>query len=341
MIESSFKKEKKEKIFSASEKDPQLEFTLRPQTIADYIGQSQIKENLKIFIEAAKKRQESLEHVLIHGPAGLGKTTLSHVIANEMGKNFKPTSGPAIERVGDLASILTNLEDGDVLFIDEIHRINKLVEEALYPAMEDYKLDIIIGKGPSAKTLQLDLPRFTLIGATTRAGLISSPLRSRFGISYRLDFYSDQEISQIIERSGKLLKVPIEKDGLSLIAKCSRKNPRVANRLLKRVRDISQIKGTGTIDHKIAQIAFKMLEIDETGLENADRLLLDVLIKKFNGGPAGISALAAATGEEKDTLEEVYEPYLIKIGFLERTPRGRIATPEAYSHLGLSPEKLF
>ncbi|MBD3300075.1 MAG: Holliday junction branch migration DNA helicase RuvB [Candidatus Moranbacteria bacterium] len=320
-------------------KEENYELSLRPKNLNEYIGQERIKENLKIFIEASKKRKESLEHVLIYGPAGLGKTTLSHIISNEMNSNIKATSGPAIEKVGDLASILTNLEEGDVLFIDEIHRMNKLVEETLYPAMEDYKLDIIIGKGPSARTLQLELPPFTLIGATTRIGLVSSPLRSRFGMTYKLDFYSNREISRILERSAKILKTPLAQNGTLLIAQCSRKNPRVANRLLRRVRDIAQVKGTGRIDDKITRLAFEMLEVDKKGLEPADRNLLEVLIKKFDGGPVGISTLAAATNEERDTVEEIYEPYLLKIGFLQRTPRGRVATKHAYEHLQLEWEK--
>ncbi len=317
-------------------KEKELELSLRPKKLEEYIGQKRIKENLKIFIEAARQRKEPLEHVLIYGPAGLGKTTLSHIIATEMGSNIRPTSGPAIEKIGDLASILTNLEDGDILFIDEVHRMNKLVEEALYPAMEDCKLDIIIGKGPSAKTLQLDLPHFTLIGATTRIGLISSPLRSRFGMTYKLNFYSQNEIASILERSGNILSIPMEKNGCSLISRCSRRNPRVANRLLKRVRDIAEVKGSGVINQELAQRALEMLEIDSMGLDPGDRYLLRSLIKKFGGGPVGIGTLAAATSEEKDTIEEIYEPYLLKIGFLERTPRGRIATKRAFEHLGFS-----
>ncbi|MBU2025555.1 MAG: Holliday junction branch migration DNA helicase RuvB [Patescibacteria group bacterium] len=315
-------------------KEADFEQTLRPKKLQDYVGQERVKQSLEIFIQAAKKRGEALEHVLIYGPAGLGKTTLSHIISGELGANIKPTSGPAIEKVGDLASILTNLEEGDVLFVDEIHRMNKLVEEALYPAMEDYKLDIIIGKGPSARTLQLDLPHFTLIGATTRIGLISSPLRGRFGMTYKLDFYTDKEVENILERSGRILNVPMENKGCELIAKCSRRNPRVANRLLKRIRDVAQVKGTGKIDYGTAQKALGMFEVDELGLEPADRELLNVLIEKFGGGPVGVETLAAAASEERDTLEEIYEPFLIKIGFLERTPRGRKATKRAYEHLG-------
>lgn len=315
--------------------EKELELSLRPKNLVQYIGQTRVKEGLEISIEAAKQRGESLEHVLIYGPAGLGKTTLSHIIAREMTTNIRPTSGPAIEKVGDLASILTNLEDGDVLFVDEIHRMNKLVEEALYPAMEDCKLDIIIGKGPSARTLQLDLPRFTLIGATTKIGLVSSPLRSRFGMTYKLDFYSDKEIAIIIERSSKILNISIQKDSCELIARRSRKNPRVANRLLKRVRDFAQVKNRGIVDISLAQKALDMLQVDDMGLEIADRHLLETLIDKFDGGPVGIGTLAAATSEERETIEEIYEPYLLKIGFLERTPRGRMATKRAYEHLGL------
>ena len=320
---------------SDDSRENELETTLRPRTLTEYVGQSRIKESLGITIEAAKKRKEALEHILIYGPAGLGKTTLSHIISREMGTSIKPTSGPAIERVGDLASILTNLENGDVLFIDEIHRMNKLVEEALYPAMEDCKLDIIIGKGPSARTLQLELPHFTLIGATTKIGMVSSPLRSRFGMTYKLDFYSNEEIAKILSRSSQILSVSVEEDSCCLIAERSRKNPRVANRLLRRVRDFAEVRGDGKVNMSLAKQALAMLEVDEMGLELADRLLLETMIEKFNGGPVGISTLAAATSEERETIEEIYEPYLLKIGFLERTPRGRMATKRAYEHLGL------
>jgi Holliday junction DNA helicase RuvB len=326
MLESSLQNPKEE-VFENS---------IRPKMLNDYIGQEKIKENLKISIEACRKREEALEHVLLYGPAGLGKTTLSHIIGNEMNANVKVTSGPAIEKVGDLASIVTNLADGDVLFIDEIHRMNKLVEETLYPAMEDYKLDIIIGKGPSARTLQLDLPKFTLIGATTRIGLISSPLRSRFGITYKLNFYSPAEIGEIIQRSASILKIPLDDQGKKIISQSSRSNPRVANRLLKRVRDFAEVKGDGKINQEMAIKSLEQLEVDELGLEPGDRYILEILIEKFNGGPVGIGTLAAATSEERDTLEEIYEPYLLKIGFLERTPRGRVATPNAYKHLGIT-----
>ncbi len=315
--------------------DINLDITLRPRTFNEYIGQEKVKKNLSIFIEAAKKRGEPIEHVLLYGPAGLGKTTLAHIIANEMEVNIKVTSGPAIERVGDLGSILTNLQDGDVLFIDEIHRLNKLIEEVLYPAMEDYKLDIIIGKGPSARTLQLDLPKFTLIGATTRLGSISNPLRNRFGAVHRLNFYNNEEIGKIIERSSKILDIKINPDGISEIAKCSRQTPRVANRLLKRVRDFAQIKNYAIINKEIALKALQMLDVDPLGLEPSDRYILETIIKKFNGGPVGIQTIASATAEEIQTIEDVFEPYLIQIGFLARTPRGRVATEHAFRHLGI------
>jgi len=319
--------------------DRYLDSTLRPQSFEEYMGQQKIKENLKILMEAAKKRKEPIEHVLLYGSAGLGKTTLGHIIAKEMGCNVKTTSGPAIEKVGDLASILTNLQDGDILFIDESHRINKSIEETLYPAMEDFLLDIIIGKGPSARTLRLELPRFTLIAATTRIGLLSSPLRSRFGATYRLDFYEQEDIEKIIARSSQILKTTIEPMAVRMVAQSSRYTPRVANRLLKRTRDYAQVKADGLINQKIAQEALKMLEIDEIGLEPADRYILETMIKKFNGGPVGLQALAAATNEEQDTIEEIYEPFLLRLGFLARTPKGRQATKLAYDHLGLKYDK--
>jgi len=325
--------------------DKALDLTLRPHSFQEYMGQEKIKTNLKILIEAAKQRQEPIEHVLLYGGSGLGKTTLAHIIAKELGVNIKITSGPAIEKVGDLASILTNLSNGDVLFIDECHRLNKTIEEVLYPAMEDFLLDIIIGKGPSARTLRLELPRFTLIAATTRIGLLSSPLRSRFGISFHLNFYDKKDIEKIIQRSARLLGVELDPKACELIAGCSRCTPRVANRLLKRVRDYAQVKGDGRITLSLAKQALKMLEIDHLGLEPADRYILEVIIKKFNGGPVGLQALAAATNEEQDTIEEIYEPYLLRLGFLARTPKGRVATKLAYQHLGLKPpsepEKLF
>ena len=316
------------------EEDKQIDQTLRPQSFNEYIGQERIKKNLDILIKAAKKRNEPIEHILLYGPAGLGKTTLSNIIAKEMQVGIKVTSGPAIERVGDLGSILTNLNDGDVLFIDEIHRLNKLVEEILYPAMEDYKLDIIVGKGPSARTLQLDLPKFTLIGATTRLGSISNPLRDRFGAIHKLNFYEDYEIQSIIKRSGRILNVEIDDEGCQNISICSRQTPRVANRILKRVRDFAQIENMDIINKEITQRALKMIDIDELGLEPADREIIRVIIENFNGGPVGIQTIAAATHEEVQTIEDVYEPFLIQAGLLARTPRGRIVTEKGYAHLG-------
>ena len=322
---------------TATSDDPALDTTLRPQGFGEYIGQEKIKRNLGIFIEAARKRGDPVEHVLFYGPAGLGKTTLSHIIAKEMGVGMKVTSGPAIERVGDLGSILTNLENGDVLFIDEIHRLNKLIEEVLYPAMEDYKLDIIIGKGPSARTIQLDLPKFTLIGATTRLGSISNPLRNRFGSVHRLEFYTEEEIARILTRSSRILNIGIDPSGAARIARASRRTPRVANRLLKRVRDYAQTKDIETINESVAHEALTLLEIDHLGLEPTDRHILSTMIDKFAGGPVGVQTIAAATSEERETIEDVYEPFLIQLGLLARTPRGRVATPEAYTHLGKTP----
>ncbi len=326
--------------------DETLDTTLRPRSFNEYVGQEKVKDNLSILIGAARKRNEPIDHTLIYGNSGLGKTTLAHIIAREMGANVKITSGPAIEKVGDLASILTNLEDGDILFVDECHRMNKTIEETLYPAMEDFVLDIVIGKGPSAKTLQLELPKFTLIGATTRIGLLSSPLRSRFGATYRLDFYQPIDIEKIIQRSARILGVGIQdQEALEMVARSSRRTPRVANRLLKRVRDYSQVKSDGIITKKTAQEALQMLEIDQYGLEPADRHILEAIIKKFNGGPVGLNALTAASNEESETIADVYEPYLLQMGFLSRTPRGRVATRLAYDHLGLKysdeQEKLF
>ena len=320
--------------------EEQFETSLRPSSFDEYIGQQKIKKNLNILIEAAKKRGESIEHVLLFGSPGLGKTTLSHIIAKEMGAGIKTTSGPAIERVADLGSIITNLNDGDILFIDEIHRLSKVVEEVLYPAMEDGVLDIIVGKGPSARTIQLELPKFTLIGATTRLGMLSAPLRNRFGVIYRLEFYTDKEISQIVKRSSRILNVEIDKTGSRAISKCARSTPRIANRLLKRVRDLAQIQEQKIIDEKIAKEALAMLDIDHIGLEPADRELLKTMIEKFNGGPVGVQTIAAAFSEEPQTVEEVYEPFLMKKGFLERTPRGRVVTKAAYEHLSLNfPEE--
>lgn len=313
-----------------------LDLTLRPKRWDEYIGQERIKKNLRILIDAAKKRGEPLEHLLFSGPPGVGKTSLAYLVAKEMSSSIRVTSGPAIERVGDLASILTNLVPGDILFIDEAHRLNKMIEEVLYPAMESRKLDIIIGKGPSARTIQLELPPFTLIAATTRIGLLSSPLRSRFGGTYRLDFYTEEEIGKILHRSAKILGVPIEEGAIKMISRASRFTPRVANRLLKRSRDYAEVNGNGIITDKVAAKTLELLEIDELGLESMDRRILKIIIEGFGGGPVGIQAIAAASSEDESTLEEVYEPYLMQLGFIERTPRGRIATERAYQHLGLT-----
>lgn len=316
------------------DEDKKIDSTLRPQSFDEYIGQERIKKNLNIIIKAAQKREEPIEHILLYGPAGLGKTTLSNIIAKEMNVGIKITSGPAIERVGDLGSILTNLNDGDVLFIDEIHRLNKLVEEILYPAMEDYKLDIIVGKGPSARTLQLDLPKFTLIGATTRLGSISNPLRDRFGAIHKLNFYEEHEIQSIIKRSSRILNIDIDDSGCRDISVCSRQTPRVANRILKRVRDFAQMENMDIINTEITKKALKMIDIDELGLEPADREIIKIIIENFKGGPVGIQTIAAATHEEVQTIEDVYEPFLIQSGLLARTPRGRIVTEKGYKHLG-------
>ncbi len=311
-----------------------LDKSLRPSCLDDYIGQESIKKNLRVFIEAAKGRGEPLDHILLHGPPGLGKTSLAYVIANEMGVDIRVTSGPAIERAGDLVSILTNLNEGDILFIDEIHRLNRTIEEVLYPAMEEFKVDIVVGKGPSARTLRLNLPHFTLIAATTRIGLLTSPLRNRFGLTFRLDFYSPDELKEIILRSSKILNIPISEEGAMEIAKRSRGTPRVANRLLKRVRDFAEVVGDGKIDRSIALHALGELRVDEDGLDDMDRKFLRTIIDKFGGGPVGIDTLASSMGEERGTLEDVYEPYLLREGFIKRTPRGRVATEKAYRYLG-------
>lgn len=315
------------------ERDSAADYTLRPQTLTEYIGQDTVKKQLRVFLDAAKKRREPLEHVLLYGPPGLGKTTLANIIAREMGVNIKTTSGPAIERVGDLGSILTNMEDGDVLFIDEIHRLNKAVEEVLYPAMEDHKLDLVVGKGPSAQALQIDLPRFTLIGATTRMGNLTGPLRDRFGVIHRLEFYTPDDIERIVARSASILGCTVDRDGAARLAAAARQTPRIANRLLKRARDWADVHGRDVIDAAVADSALAMLNIDECGLEPTDRAFLRLIIEKFDGGPVGVQTIANALSEETQTIEDVYEPFLMQLGFLARSPRGRVVTDNGHAHI--------
>ena len=324
-----------ERLMNMDKLDTEVEeLSLRPRKFEDYIGQQKVKENMSIYIEAAKQRNEALDHVLLYGPPGLGKTTLSAIIAAELGVGLRITSGPAIEKAGDLAAILTNLSNYDVLFIDEIHRINRNVEEVLYPAMEDYALDIIIGKGPAARSIRIDLPKFTLIGATTRAGLLTAPLRDRFGVINKLEMYTNQELEKIVKRSAGILGIAIEERGAKEIAKRSRGTPRIANRLLKRIRDFAQVKGKGVISEEIADVGLNALEVDEIGLDNVDRHMILSIIQKFGGGPVGLDTLAASIGEDPGTIEDVYEPFLLQLGFLNKTPRGRVATKLAYDHFG-------
>ena len=320
-----------------AKEDQALDSTLRPLTLSDFIGQQKIKKSLEIFMQAAQQRKEAIEHVLLHGGPGLGKTSLAHIIAKEMGVNLRVTSGPAIERAGDLAAVLSNLEEGDILFIDEIHRLNRTIEEILYPAMEDYALDMILGKGPAARTIRLDLPQFTIIGATTRLNLLSAPLRDRFGAHFKLNYYEENEVEDIINRSAKILAMKLEEETANKIAQRARRTPRVANRLLKRVRDFAQVKEENKVSPELSEEALDMLEIDALGLDYVDRQILETLIDKFNGGPVGLQTLSAASGEDMDALEEIYEPFLMQLGFLQRTSRGRMATERAYQHLGLTP----
>jgi Holliday junction DNA helicase RuvB len=326
------------RVVAAEIRDEEREFdaALRPHWLAEFVGQSRIKEQLQLLVEGARARGEPLEHVLLSGPPGLGKTSLAGIVANEIGVGFRPTSGPALERAGDLAAILTNLEQGDVLFVDEVHRMPRTVEEVLYPALEDFKLDVIIGKGPSARSIRLDLPPFTLVAATTRPGLITLPLRERFGFSPRLDYYSCDELEQVVRRSAGILGVSVDAGGEAEIARRSRGTPRVANRLLRRVRDYAQVRGDGRIREETATLALELFEVDGQGLDKLDLAILTALVSKFRGGPVGLSTLAAAVGEETDTVEDVYEPYLLQMGFIKRTPRGRVATPDAYAHLGVT-----
>lgn len=338
MIENEFEYDFENRMTAPeyTPEDTDIENSLRPKQLCDYVGQEKAKENLSIYIQAAKLRNEPLDHVLLYGPPGLGKTTLASIVANEMGVNIRITSGPAIEKQGDLVAILSNLESGDVLFIDEIHRLNRTVEEILYPAMEDGKIDIIIGKGPSARSYQLSLPKFTLIGATTRAGQISAPLRDRFGVIARLEMYTNEELARIVKRSSIILNIPLDEEGAVQIASRSRGTPRIANRLLKRSRDFAEVKYDGVITEEAAKDALQSMDIDELGLDSIDRRLLKTMIKNYNGGPVGLETIAAAIGEEAVTIEDVYEPYLMQVGFLSRTPRGRCVTPAGYKHLGIA-----